>query len=182
MLAVTASCAPVETQAPAETRFEYERPEMGVPFRIVLYATNQAAADRAAERAFQRVQQLNDIMSDYDADSELSKLSRTSGQGQEVRVSDELWFVLQRAQTLAERSGGAFDVTVGPYVSLWRRARRQRELPEPERLAQAGKAVGVCSGPGAEAVARTKYSSRPGRGRGRRWRKRPSAWKTRLAH
>jgi thiamine biosynthesis lipoprotein len=125
-----------------ETRFEYQRPEMGVPFRIVLYATNQAAADRAAEGAFQRVQQLNDIMSDYDADSELSKLSRTSGQGQEVRVSDELWFVLQRAQSLAERSGGAFDVTVGPYVILWRRARRQHELPEPDRLAQASQAVG----------------------------------------
>jgi thiamine biosynthesis lipoprotein len=115
---------------------------MGVPFRIVLYAGSQANAARAAEAAFQRVEQLNSIMSDYEADSELSKLSRTSGQGQEVPVSDDLWFVLKRAQELAERSGGAFDVTVGPCVVLWRRARRQHQLPDPARLAQARQAVG----------------------------------------
>jgi thiamine biosynthesis lipoprotein len=123
-------------------RYEYQRPEMGMPFRIVLFASEKAVADRAAEAAFQRIQRLNDIMSDYDPDSELSKLSRTSGQGKEVVVSKNLWFVLNRGQTLAERSGGAFDVTVGPYVNLWRRARRQQELPDPARLAQARQAVG----------------------------------------
>jgi len=124
------------------TRYEAQRPEMGVPFRLVLYARNQAAADAAADAAFARIQQLNDIMSDYDEESELSKLSRTSGPGREVPVSEELWFVLRRAQDLAERSGGAFDVTVGPCVNLWRRARRQHQLPDPERLAQARQAVG----------------------------------------
>jgi thiamine biosynthesis lipoprotein len=43
---------------------------------------------------------------------------------------------------MAERSDGAFDITVGPCVNLWRRARRQHELPDPERLAQARRAVG----------------------------------------
>ena len=111
-------------------------------FRLLFYADNQAKADAAAEAAFGRIQQLNDIMSDYDADSELSKLSRTSGQGSEVPLSHDLWFVLQHAQALAARSDGAFDVTVGPYVILWRQARRQHKLPEPARLAQARKSVG----------------------------------------
>jgi thiamine biosynthesis lipoprotein len=81
-------------------------------------------------------------MSDYDPDSELSRLSRSSGQGKAVPVSDDLWFVLNTAQALAERSTGAFDVTVGPYVNLWRRARRQHQLPDPARLAEARKSVG----------------------------------------
>jgi thiamine biosynthesis lipoprotein len=115
---------------------------MGMPFRIVLYAPTQSAGDAAAEAAFARIKQLNDIMSDYDADSELSKLSRSSGSRREVPVSEDLWFVLNRAQDLAERSDGAFDVTVGPCVSLWRRARRQHQLPDPVRLAQARQAVG----------------------------------------
>jgi thiamine biosynthesis lipoprotein len=141
-LLVATSCVWHRPQETALERFEYQRPEMGVPFRFVLYAHEKAAAEAAAEAAFTRVSQLNDIMSDYDADSELSKLSRTSGQGKQVPVSDDLWFVLKRAQDLAERSGGAFDVTVGPFVNLWRRARRQHDLPEPARLAKAREAVG----------------------------------------
>ena len=123
-------------------RFEYQRPEMGMPFRIVLYATNQPAADAAADAAFGRIQQLNDIMSDYDPDSELSKLSTTAGTGRAVPVSSDLWLVLERSEELAKRSDGAFDVTVGPFVNLWRRARRQHQLPDPQKLAEARKAVG----------------------------------------
>jgi len=113
-----------------------------MPFRVVLYATNQAAADSAADAAYARIRQLNDIMSDYDPDSELSKLSGTSGSGIAVPVSSDLWFVLARAEDLAQRSDGAFDVTVGPFVNLWRRARRQHKLPDPQRLEEARQAVG----------------------------------------
>jgi len=124
------------------SRFEFQRPEMGVPFRIVFYAPDRAAADQRAEAAFKRVEQLNGIMSDYLADSELSQLSLSSGQGKEVPVSDDLWFVLSQAQRLAERSDGAFDVTVGPFVGLWRKARRDEKLPDPARLEQARQSVG----------------------------------------
>lgn len=123
-------------------RYEYRRPEMGVPFRLVLFAPDVATANRAADAAFNCVQQLNDILSDYEADSELSRLSRSSGQGLEVPVSPELWFVLSRAEKLAQESNGAFDMTVGPCVVLWRRARRQLQLPDPARLEQARKSVG----------------------------------------
>src|ERR1051325_10045483 len=57
-------------------RFEFKEPEMGVPFRIVLYATDPATAHDAARAAFDRVAQLNQIMSDYETDSELNELSR----------------------------------------------------------------------------------------------------------
>jgi thiamine biosynthesis lipoprotein len=123
-------------------RFEYQRPEMGMAFRMVFYAADQATADKAADAAYARIKQLNDIMSDYDPDSELSKLSASSGSGRAIPVSPDLWLVLVRSQDLAEKSAGAFDVTVGPFVNLWRRARRQHQLPPPERLDEARGAVG----------------------------------------
>jgi thiamine biosynthesis lipoprotein len=123
-------------------RFEFTQPQMGLPFRIVLYAADAAAAEAAARTAFARISQLNDLLSDYDPDSELSRLSRTSGEGRAVPVSEDLWIVLERAQQLAARSDGAFDVTVGPYVNLWRKARRERKLPRAELIAEAGAAVG----------------------------------------
>jgi thiamine biosynthesis lipoprotein len=115
---------------------------MGVPFRIVLYAPDKEHAQAAAKAAFDRVAELNEIMSDYETNSELSVLSASAGQGKAVKLSPELWLVLSRAQALAEESGGAFDITVGPYVSLWRKARRERKLPDPAKLEAARAAVG----------------------------------------
>ena len=124
------------------SRFEFTQPQMGLPFRIVLYAPDQVSADSAARAAFARVSVLNDILSDYDTDSELSRLSRTAGESRAVPVSADLWFALERSRALAARTDGAFDPTVGPLVSLWRKARREKTLPRADLLAEARAAVG----------------------------------------
>lgn len=139
-LAILPSCT-TDKQIPLH-RYQFEEPQMGVPFRIVLYAKDPANANGAARAAFRRVSELNDILSDYESESELNRLTRTAGTGKSVRLSDDLWRVLSRAQEIARASNGAFDVTAGPYISLWRRARRQHELPSPARLEQARNAVG----------------------------------------
>jgi thiamine biosynthesis lipoprotein len=123
-------------------RFESTQPQMGVPFKIILYAPDEAAAKGAFDAAFTHIAALNRILSDYDPDSELSRLSATAGTGHEVPIGQHLWTVLSRSQALAEATDGAFDVTVGPYVRLWRRARRSKEMPTAERLSEARAAVG----------------------------------------
>jgi len=141
-LLLAAGCVTPSRESPPLSRFEFTRPQMGLPFRIVLYAPDAATANAAAEAAFARISQLNDSLSDYDADSELSRLSRTSGEDRAVPVSADLWAVLERSQALARRTDGSFDVTVGPVVNLWRKARREKQLPRAERLAEALAAVG----------------------------------------
>lgn len=115
---------------------------MGSPVKITLYSATEPTANRAVDDAYRRIAELDQILSDYKPDSELSQLSATAGAGRSVPVSDDLWAVLERAQQLAEKTDGAFDVTVGPYVRLWRRARRNKEFPSAERLAEARAAVG----------------------------------------
>jgi len=115
---------------------------MGMPFKLVLYALDEASANKAAQAAYLRIAQLDATLSDYKAESELSRLSGTAGQGCDVPMSADLGRVLSAAQMVSEKSGGAFDVTVGPYVRLWRRARREHELPSHERMAEARAAVG----------------------------------------
>lgn len=123
-------------------RSEFQQVHMGVPIKLVLYAPDEPTANEAADAAFARIARLDQVMSDYKPDSELSELSRPAGAGRAVPVSDDLWTVLARSQRLAEATGGAFDITVGPYVRLWRRARRSGEFPSAERLAEARDAVG----------------------------------------
>ncbi len=135
----------IPANPPAEPeliRFQFASTQMAVSVRIVLYAPEAETANAAAEAAFARIHQLNGILSDYDPKSELRRLCATAGQGKAVRVSEELWNVLVHADTLAKRSGGAFDVTVGPVVRLWRRARRRKLLPPPEILSKHRKLLG----------------------------------------
>ena len=106
---------------------------MGVQARIVLYAPDQAAAERGAVAAYDRIAALDATMSDYRRDSELMRLAERSGTGP-VPVSADLFHVLHMAERLARLSGGAFDVTAGPLVQLWRKARDTRTLPAPDTL------------------------------------------------
>jgi FAD:protein FMN transferase len=123
------------------TRFEYTEPHMGTTFRVVLHAPDQASADAASRRAFARIAELDTALTDYNATSELSRVTQEAI-GHPVRVSDDLLGVLIPSQELARRSDGAFDITVGPLTRLWRRARRQVELPAPDVLAEARRATG----------------------------------------
>ncbi len=123
-------------------RYEFIRPQMGLPFRIVLYATDPQRATNVAEAVWTRISNLNSSLSDYDENSELSRLSRTSGSGQKVLLSWDLGTVLQEAERISRLSDGAFDITVGPLVDVWKRARRQRMLPEVAKVEAARAATG----------------------------------------
>ena len=114
---------------------------MGTLITITLYAPDPATAKAGAGAAFKRIDALEEILSDYQADSELRQLCDQPF-GTPVPVSAELFDVLQRAQKIARLTDGAFDVTVGPYVRLWRFARKRKVLPTPAEVATARAAVG----------------------------------------
>lgn len=136
-------CATISTAAGGHlTRYDYSRPRMGMPVKLALYTSDEATAKRAAQAVYDHFDRLNQIFSDYDPDSELSRLSHSAPHSGPIPVSQPLWDILNRSQTLSKQTDGAFDVTVGPMVRLWRRARRQLELPSAERLAEARQATG----------------------------------------
>jgi thiamine biosynthesis lipoprotein len=126
---------------PKLERFSFEEPHMGTKFRILLYAPDKSTANKASNAAFARIAELDRIMSDYHATSELMQLCAKAG-GDPAPVSEELFFVLNKAQEVSKLSDGAFDVTVGPVVKFWRKARRTMKLPDPEQLAKARDLVG----------------------------------------
>lgn len=125
MLALCAVCDAAE-------RIESARPAMGTMFRVVIYAESSDRGSRAIDDAFQHAAQLNAILSDYIPDSELNRIST-----RETPVSEHLFRVLDAAQRIARATRGAFDITQGPVIRLWRDARKSGRLPDPQAIWEA---------------------------------------------
>ncbi len=112
-------------------RFEAVEPHMGTMARIVVYAPDAAQAKAGFAAAFARIKALDEALSDYKPQSELNRLCR-SKPGVPVRLSRDLFRVLDQAQRVARATHGAFDVTVGPLTRAWR---ARREPTDAERAA-----------------------------------------------
>lgn len=117
------------------------RMTMGTIARIVVTAENTQQAYQAIDAAFDKIFQIEELMSDYDPDSQLSKVNQ-SGFEKPVPVDTELFEVLSTAKAYSCLSNGAFDITIGPVVQLWRIAKENETAPDPKALIQAKEAVG----------------------------------------
>lgn len=118
---------------------------MGVRSEITLYAPSQAAARDAAVLAFDEINRLEEIFSDYRPKSEVSRLCDLAREGpmaQAVPVSEDLLRILRASSVLSRATGGKFDVTVGVASKLWRESRRAGALPDPGVLAAAKATIG----------------------------------------
>ncbi|MFN4146555.1 MAG: FAD:protein FMN transferase [Runella sp.] len=122
-------------------RFEYERPLMGTAFKLVFYASTEDLAKQASDSTFRRIEYLNGILSDYLDSSEVNRLSSLAGSGKYISVSKDLFSVLEKSQSLSRQTNGAFDVSIGAVVQLWRRAIRRGEYPSKAALKAAQKTV-----------------------------------------
>ncbi len=130
-------------QLSAQKRFEFSHPQMGTMFRVVVYASDSASARVATQKAFSRLDELNLTLSDYREDSEVNTLCRTAGSDQYIKVSVDLWNILQESVKAAKLSEGNFDVTIGPLTQLWRRMKRQKQLPTPTQISEAKTKIGI---------------------------------------
>ena len=117
------------------------RPVFGTFARTVAVAADSSTAKKCIEAGFEQFELIDNLMSDYKADSELSRVNREAYKGA-VKVSEPLFEVLQRSVVFSRETGGAFDVTVGPLVDLFRSAEKKQVAPSKDQIAQAKLKVG----------------------------------------
>lgn len=119
---------PILMQAQELQKFTFQSNHMGTQFSIILYAPNESVAESASAAAFYRVEELNQMMSDYIEDSELNRLSRLSSSNEAIKVNAELFELVKESIWISEMTDGLFDVTIGPLTHTWRMIRM---MPEP---------------------------------------------------
>ena len=119
----------ISTTANAQRKYIYEEPKMGSPFTITIFTNDSLPASDAAKAAFKKVDSLNEILSDYIYNSEINRLSRSSGSGKYIPLSAPLFDIIKRSVEASRLSKGSFDISIGPVVQLWRTARKNNQFP-----------------------------------------------------
>jgi thiamine biosynthesis lipoprotein len=120
LLAGAGVLAPVlrRAQRPSAASIEAGRPLLGTWMRVVARHPDRDHATHAVGRAFAAVREVDAQMSVHRADSELSRLNRAAGLGP-VRVSSALLDGVEQACASARRSGGLYDPSVLPLMTLY---------------------------------------------------------------
>ena len=109
-------------------RFEFSENKMGSSFNIIFYHTDSAEAVTLAKKCFLIVDSTNNIFNDYSSESEVGKLALQKNIT-DIKVSDELFSMIIRSKDAWERSGKAFDITIGTLSQLWRKAKKENRFP-----------------------------------------------------
>ena len=130
---------------PEEKVWEISGGIFGTTYHInVVLTEDRETLEDLSQGIEQTLESVDAAMSTWREDSELSRFNRLADQSAWTPVSEELFEVLQASQDIAEQSGGAFDITIGPVVNLWgfgpeARPERVPEQAELERrLSQTG--------------------------------------------
>src|SRR5215510_1421531 len=114
---------------------------MGTVFEIAAYDRSSQQASDAIEKAFQEIIRIDDLMSNYKADSALSKLNRSAHFHTET-VPVDLYRAIDRSLQLSKFSGGKFDISVAPLVNLWKAALSGDSMPSPAQQQEVRNCVG----------------------------------------
>ncbi|MEK6728175.1 MAG: FAD:protein FMN transferase [Candidatus Omnitrophota bacterium] len=93
---------------------------------------------RAAQIVFNEIKRIDNLLSKYKPDSEISQLNSLG----KLRVSDDTMYVLGKAKEFYLASDGEFDITVGPLLDLWGFSEHKYYLPTAEEIKNAKSRVG----------------------------------------
>lgn len=125
------SVLPVRAESPM---LEFAGATMGTRYMVKVFDPPEFDKDVRLE-VDALLRDINDLMSTYLENSELSRFNRSTSTDW-FGVSEETATVVAFAQTVSQKTDGAFDVTVGPLVNAWSFGPdpRTQTVPDPQKL------------------------------------------------
>jgi thiamine biosynthesis lipoprotein len=128
-------------QAENVVRYEASHESMGTIFTVAAYGRDRTFLSEVVEQAFEEIDRLDEQMSNYKPESELSVINREAA-SHPVVVEPGLFHLLEISYRRSEETGGAFDITVGPLMKSWGFFRGRGRLPASTEISQVLKRVG----------------------------------------
>ena len=142
LLPLVGAVATARPAAKADTlRLESSVVAMGSAYSVVVYGEDRTRMEEAVDAAFAEVQRLDQMLSNYKPESELSEINRYAGE-HPVAVTQEMFDLLAACVEYSRDSEGAFDITVGPLMKVWGFYKGTGRLPHRAEILGAMERVG----------------------------------------
>ncbi len=85
---------------------------------IKAYGESKSKVKRAVDKAMAEIKRIDVLMNFYDKNSEISKINKKDG-ANPIKISTDTMKIISLSLAYAEKTGGAFDPTIGALTSLW---------------------------------------------------------------
>ncbi len=106
---------------------------------ITVVSSSEKGADKAIDSAFAEINRIGKLLNFFSADSEVTQINRSAGIAP-VKVSPDTLEIIGEAIDTAEKTDGAFDITIGAVSPLW--DFHKKELPSKDAVKEKIKLVG----------------------------------------
>ncbi len=128
---------------PAPAQKIYTRPMklMGSAFEISVVASDSLQAGKYIQMAADEIKRIEHLISSWDPRSETSMINRYAGI-RPVKVSDELFGLIERSIAISKITDGAFDITYAAMDKIWRFDGSMKKMPDPETIKKSVSKVG----------------------------------------
>ena len=109
---------------------------MGTTYHITVVTGTFSSTKDLKDRIDQRLEALNNSMSTFRKDSEISRFNAVQNTGEKFKISDDFFNVMTVAKTVYELTGGAWDGTVKPLENLWGfgDSENNKKIPAPSEI------------------------------------------------
>ncbi len=131
LTSASAGAAPAQPQKKNVTMRQQKH--MGTYVAITVAAPESPGVLAAIEAAFAEVERLQNLLSEWRADSEISTVNRQAGV-RPVKVGKELFRVVEMARDVSVKSGGAFDITFAALAGLWDYKAQKPRIPAEKEI------------------------------------------------
>jgi len=125
----------------AQKSYHQKMKLMGSRFDITVVANNQQKATNYIHLAVQEITRIEKIISSWDPQSETSKINNNAGI-KPVKVSKELFNLIQRSQIISQLTDGAFDISYASMDKIWKFDGSMTVFPSEEKIKQSVAKVG----------------------------------------
>ena len=114
---------------------------MGSRFSITVVASNEKEANTNIDLAVNEITRIEKLISSWDPSSQTSNINRNAGK-QPVKVSKELFNLIERSIAISKLTDGAFDISYASMDRIWKYDGSMTEMPSKAEIEKSVSKIG----------------------------------------